>query len=263
MLSDVTVDVPVGHTLALVGGPGSGKTILTELLGRHYIADEGAIRITGAGGAEVDVAKATGDDVRHAITVVPDEPFLRTGTLRDNIALADPEATDADIERAAAHAQVTFIDQLPDGWDTAIGERGHNLSGGQRQRVALARALLARPRILVLDDATSAIDAATESRIFEALRTHYGDITTVIVAHRSSTLELADTVLVLDDGRVTGHGTRDELVAGHPEFANLMDLSEEDRARARAAISARDGGEAPSSSTPPTAPSLHEELWPT
>src|SRR5699024_2268226 len=124
------------------------------------------------------------------------------------------DVPDADIRRAAEHAQVNFIDDLPDGWDTAIGERGHNLSGGQRQRVALARALLAHPRILVLDDATSAIDAATESRIFEALRTHYGDITTVIVAHRSSTLELADTVLVLDDGRVTGHGTRDELVAG-------------------------------------------------
>ena len=269
LLSDVTVDVPVGHTLALVGGPGSGKTILTELLGRHYIADEGAIRITGAGGAEVDVAKATGDDVRRAITVVPDDPFLRSGTLRDNIAMGAAgdgsfdDVPDADIRRAAEHAQVNFIDDLPDGWDTAIGERGHNLSGGQRQRVALARALLAHPRILVLDDATSAIDAATESRIFEALRTHYGDITTVIAAHRSSTLELADTVLVLDDGRVTGHGTRDELVAGHPEFANLMDLSEEDRARARAAISARDGGEAPLVIDAPdcTEPS-HEELWP-
>ncbi|WP_306510512.1 ABC transporter ATP-binding protein, partial [Corynebacterium xerosis] len=247
LLDDVSVDLPAGSTLALVGPPGSGKTILTELLGRHYVADSGSVEIVGVAApdtASVDIALATADDVRHAITVVPDEPFLRTGTLRDNIALADPGASDADIERAAAHAQVTFIDQLPDGWDTAIGERGHTLSGGQRQRVALARALLARPRILVLDDATSAIDAGTESLIFDALRTHYGDITTVIVAHRSSTLELADHILILDGGRVSGYGTRDELVASHPGFADLMDLSDADRARARAALEASRSGDA-------------------
>ncbi|HJG58367.1 MAG TPA: ABC transporter ATP-binding protein/permease, partial [Corynebacterium xerosis] len=267
LLDDVSVDLPAGSTLALVGPPGSGKTILTELLGRHYVADSGSVEIVGVGApdtASVDIALATADDVRHAITVVPDEPFLRTGTLRDNIALADPEATDADIERAAAHAQVTFIDQLPDGWDTAIGERGHTLSGGQRQRVALARALLARPRILVLDDATSAIDAGTESLIFEALRTHYGDITTVIVAHRSSTLELADHILILDGGRVSGYGTRDELVASHPGFADLMDLSDADRARARAALEAsRSGDAAPLViDAPDCAEPDHAELWP-
>ena len=267
LLDDVSVDLPAGSTLALVGPPGSGKTILTELLGRHYVADSGSVEIVGVAApdtASVDIALATADDVRHAITVVPDEPFLRTGTLRDNIALADPEATDADIERAAAHAQVTFIDQLPDGWDTAIGERGHTLSGGQRQRVALARALLARPRILVLDDATSAIDAGTESLIFDALRTHYGDITTVIVAHRSSTLELADHILILDGGRVSGYGTRDELVASHPGFADLMDLSDADRARARAALEAsRSGDAAPLVIDAPdcTEPD-HAELWP-
>ena len=267
LLDDVSVDLPAGSTLALVGPPGSGKTILTELLGRHYVADSGSVEIVGVGApdtASVDIALATADDVRHAITVVPDEPFLRTGTLRDNIALADPGATDADIERAAAHAQVTFIDQLPDGWDTAIGERGHTLSGGQRQRVALARALLARPRILVLDDATSAIDAGTESLIFEALRTHYGDITTVIVAHRSSTLELADHILILDGGRVSGYGTRDELVASHPGFADLMDLSDADRARARAALEAsRSGDAAPLViDAPDCAEPDHAELWP-
>ena len=267
LLDDVSVDLPAGSTLALVGPPGSGKTILTELLGRHYVADSGSVEIVGVGApdtASVDIALATADDVRHAITVVPDEPFLRTGTLRDNIALADPEATDADIERAAAHAQVTFIDQLPDGWDTAIGERGHTLSGGQRQRVALARALLARPRILVLDDATSAIDAGTESLIFDALRTHYGDITTVIVAHRSSTLELADHILILDGGRVSGYGTRDELVASHPGFADLMDLSDADRARARAALEAsRSGDAAPLViDAPDCAEPDHAELWP-
>ncbi|MEX3529525.1 ABC transporter ATP-binding protein [Corynebacterium xerosis] len=267
LLDDVSVDLPAGSTLALVGPPGSGKTILTELLGRHYVADSGSVEIVGVAApdtASVDIALATADDVRHAITVVPDEPFLRTGTLRDNIALADPGATDADIERAAAHAQVTFIDQLPDGWDTAIGERGHTLSGGQRQRVALARALLARPRILVLDDATSAIDAGTESLIFDALRTHYGDITTVIVAHRSSTLELADHILILDGGRVSGYGTRDELVASHPGFADLMDLSDADRARARAALEAsRSGDAAPLViDAPDCAEPDHAELWP-
>lgn len=271
LLDDVDVDVPAGSTLALVGPPGAGKTILTELLGRFYVADSGSIEIVGGSSSSkedagaADIALATADDVRGAITVVPDEPFLRSGTLRDNIALAKPDATDAEIEAVAEDAQVTFVDQLPDGWDTAIGERGHNLSGGQRQRVALARALLARPRILVLDDATSAIDAATEALIFDALRTRYGDITTVVVAHRSSTLELADRILVLDGGRVTGYGTRDELLAGHPGIADLMDLSDDDRARARAALDAeRDGDadplviDAPDAAEPDRA-----VLWPT
>ncbi|MCG7438202.1 ABC transporter ATP-binding protein, partial [Corynebacterium freneyi] len=271
LLDDVDVDVPAGSTLALVGPPGAGKTILTELLGRFYVADSGSIEIVGGSSSSkedagaADIALATADDVRGAITVVPDEPFLRSGTLRDNIALAKPDATDAEIEAVAEDAQVTFVDQLPAGWDTAIGERGHNLSGGQRQRVALARALLARPRILVLDDATSAIDAATEALIFDALRTRYGDITTVVVAHRSSTLELADRILVLDGGRVTGYGTRDELLVGHPGFADLMDLSDDDRARARAALDAeRDGDadplviDAPDAAEPDRA-----VLWPT
>ena len=271
LLDNVDVDVPAGSTLALVGPPGAGKTILTELLGRFYVADSGSIEIVGGSSSSNDdaqvanIALATADDVRGAITVVPDEPFLRSGTLRDNIALAKPDATDAEIEAVAEDAQVTFVDQLPDGWDTAIGERGHNLSGGQRQRVALARALLARPRILVLDDATSAIDAATEALIFDALRTRYGDITTVIVAHRSSTLELADRILVLDGGRVTGYGTRDELLAGHPGFADLMDLSDEDRARARAALDAeRDGDAAPLAIDAPDAAEPDQALlWPT
>ncbi|MBV7295074.1 ABC transporter ATP-binding protein/permease [Corynebacterium sp. TAE3-ERU12] len=227
LLSDVSAEVPAGSTIAVVGPPASGKTVLTELLGRFYLADSGSIRFSGAT-ASVDLREAAGDDVRRAVTVVPDEPFLASGSVRDNIAMGCSTADDAAIRQAAEDAQVTFLDELPQGWDTLIGERGHTLSGGQRQRIALARALLSRPKVLVLDDATSAIDADTEARIFDALGQRYGDITTVIIAHRSSTVDRADTVLVLDGGVAIGYGTPAELLATDTAFADLMDISTAD-----------------------------------
>lgn len=229
VLSDVSFHISPAERLAIIGPPGSGKTVLTELLGRFYLAQSGRIELVGSDGT-VDIADCP--DVHDSVVVVPDEPFLVSGTIRENIAMGTPDATDEQVRRAADDAQITFIDDLPDGWDTVIGERGQTLSGGQRQRVALARALLARPRVLVLDDATSAIDATTEARIFDALDT-YGDITMVIVAHRSSTLDRADRILLLDDGHISGLGTRSELLESNPLFARLMDLSEAERKAVR------------------------------
>lgn len=230
LLHDVTFTVEPGSTLAFIGPPGSGKTIATELVSKHYLADSGRIELfTDNGRAErTDIATVTSDDLYRALTVVPDEPYLFSGTLRENIAFSNPQATDAEIDRAAADAQVNFVDALPDGWNTIIGERGHNLSGGQRQRVALARAFLANPRILVLDDATSAIDAITEAAIFSALKRRNAEAeretTLILVAHRSSTLDLADQIVILEDGRVTGNDTKAELIRTHPRFTDLMDL---------------------------------------
>lgn len=272
VLDGVTAEVPAGSTLALVGPPGSGKTVLTQLMGRHYVADRGAVRLVGAD-ATVDLAEAAADDVRRAVTVVPDEPFLHSGTLFDNIAMGatarldagtlSPADLEAEVHRAAADAQVSFVDELPDGWDTHLGERGMTLSGGQRQRIALARALVAEPRVLVLDDATSAIDATTEARIFDALRRRTRDVTVIAVAHRSSTLDLADRILVLDDGHRAGLGTRAELVRDLPGFADLMDLTDREREAARAAHRARTAGEGELTvDDPGAAEPDHALLWP-
>ncbi len=225
LIDDASFSVAPGATLALIGPPGSGKTIATELLGRHYLPDSGTITIDAPShGISTDTARILSSDVYDAITVVPDTPYLFAGTLRENIAFANPDASQEEIVAAATAAQVNFVDDLPQGWDTAIGERGHNLSGGQAQRVALARAFLARPRILVLDDATSAIDAATELEIFNALTSQLADTTIVIVAHRSSTLEQADHVAIFENGTITGIGTKAELIASHPRFTELMDI---------------------------------------
>jgi ATP-binding cassette, subfamily B, bacterial len=216
-LVDVDLDVPAGTTIALVGATGSGKTTLVQLLPRLYDPTGGAVLIDGADVRDVDLAS-----LRRSIAVVDDDPFLFSATVHENIAYARPEASRADVELAAVRAQAAgFIAELPDGYDTRVGERGLTLSGGQRQRIAIARALLADPRILILDDATSSVDASTEQQIKSALREVMAGRTTFVIAHRLSTIALADDIVVLEGGRVAARGTHDELFTRSPLYAEI------------------------------------------
>jgi ATP-binding cassette subfamily B protein len=218
-LHDVSLHVPAGTTLALVGGTGSGKTSLVALLARLYDVTDGAVRIDGADVRSVDLRS-----LRSSIAVVDDNPFLFSASVRDNIAYARPEATDEEVERAARRAQAhEFITRLPDGYATRVGERGLTLSGGQRQRVAIARALVADPRILVLDDATSSVDASTEQLIKEALAEAMAGRTTFVIAHRLSTIALADEIAVLEGGRLVAKGTHDELLQTDSLYREIVE----------------------------------------
>ena len=208
VLEDVDLDVEAGRTVALVGPTGSGKTTLILLIPRLYDVTSGSLRVDG-----VDVRSLDPDSLRRQVAVVSEDAFLFSATLRENIAYARPEASDEHVLAAAERAGLSeLIGELPDGLDTLVGERGLTLSGGQRQRVAIARALLSEPRILILDDATSSVDATTENRIKEALREVMDGRTTFVIAHRLSTIALADEIVVLEDGRIAAYGTHDELL---------------------------------------------------
>ena len=208
VLEHLDLDVDAGRTVALIGHTGSGKTTVSSLVPRFYDVDSGRVLVDG-----VDVRDVKLASLRRSIGVITQDPFLFSTTVRDNIAFGLPELTDDEVERVARLAQAhEFVERLPQGYDTVIGERGITLSGGQRQRIAIARALAVDPRILVLDDATASVDATTEAHIRAGLREVMQGRTTLIIAHRLSTIALADEVVVLDRGRVCARGTHDELV---------------------------------------------------
>jgi ATP-binding cassette subfamily B protein len=207
VLEHVDLALEAGTTLALIGHTGSGKTTLASLVPRFYDVESGRVLVDG-----VDVRDVTLASLRREIGVIPQDPFLFSTTVRENIAFGRPDMTDAEVERVARLAQAhEFVERLPQGYETVIGERGITLSGGQRQRVAIARALAVDPRILILDDATASVDATTEAQIRAGLREVMSGRTTLIIAHRLSTIALADEVVVVDDGRIAARGTHDEL----------------------------------------------------
>jgi ABC-type multidrug transport system fused ATPase/permease subunit len=209
VLHDIDLELEAGKVVALIGHTGAGKTTLASLVPRFYDVQAGRVTIDG-----VDVREVTLTSLRREIGVIAQDPFLFSATVRENIAFGRPGATDEEIERAARLAQAhEFVEALPDGYETVIGERGITLSGGQRQRVAIARALVVDPRILILDDATASVDATTEARIRDGFREAMKGRTTIVIAHRLSTIALADEVVVVDDGRVVLHGTQEEARA--------------------------------------------------
>ncbi|MGH9267884.1 MAG: ABC transporter ATP-binding protein, partial [Acidimicrobiales bacterium] len=222
VLDGFSLHLPPGETVALVGRTGSGKSTAARLLPRFYDVRAGAVRIDG-----IDVREVTVESLRAHIGLVLDEPFLFAGTLRANITYGRPDATDAEVEAAARAAGVTeFVDRLPEGYQTVIGERGYTLSGGQRQRVAIARTLLVDPRILILDDATSAVDARVEHEIHGALQALMAGRTTLIIAHRRSTIGLASRVALLEGGRIVATGAHDELMATVPAYREILARAE-------------------------------------
>ena len=218
VLDGFSLTVSEGETVAVVGASGSGKSTVSLLLPRFYDADAGTVRVGGH-----DVRELTFDSLRAAIGLVPEDSFLFSDTIRANIAYGHPGATDEQIEAAARAAQADgFVRALPAGYDTKVGEQGLTLSGGQRQRIALARAILTDPRLLLLDDATSAVDARVEHEIHEALRAVMAGRTTLLIAHRRSTLALADRIAVLDRGRLADVGTHEELQARSALYRRLL-----------------------------------------
>jgi ATP-binding cassette subfamily B protein len=218
VLDGLSFEIRAGETLAVVGSSGSGKSTVSLLLPRFYDVTRGAVLVGGH-----DVRELTLDSLRAAVGLVPEDSFLFSDTVRANIAYGRPDATDEEIETAARAAQAHgFITELPDGYETTVGEHGLTLSGGQRQRVALARAILTDPRLLVLDDATSAVDARVEHEIHEALKQVMRGRTTLLIAHRRSTLGLADRIAVLDRGRLADLGTHEELQERSALYRRLL-----------------------------------------
>jgi len=224
VLDDFDLVVPAGQSVALVGATGSGKTTVARLIPRFYDVQDGAVLVDG-----VDVRDVRVKELRKAVGIVFEDTFLFSDSIGANIAFADPDAGPEAIARAARLAGADeFIERLPEGYDTPIGERGFSLSGGQRQRIAIARAILADPRVLILDDATSSVDPTKEHEIRDALTEVMRGRTTIVIAHRPATIALADRVVLLSGGRVVADGTHDSLLESSPAYREVLAAAERD-----------------------------------
>ena len=218
IINHFSVTIQPGQAIALVGATGSGKSTVVRLLTRFHDVQQGSIRLDG-----IDVRQLTLNDLRTAVGIVFEETFLFHDSVADNIAFSRPDATAEVIKRAARLAGAhDFIMELPDGYQTILGERGYSLSGGQRQRIAIARAIVSDPRVLVLDDATSAVDPSKEHEIREAMATVMKGRTTIVIAHRPGTIALADTVILLDEGRAAAVGTHEGLLASNERYRQVL-----------------------------------------
>ena len=225
ILHDVSFTIPSGHKVAVVGPSGAGKSTLARLLFRFYDVTGGRVLVNGQ-----DVREVTQESLRAAIGIVPQDTVLFNDTLHYNIAYARPGATQEDVERAARLANIhTFIASLPHGYDTIVGERGLKLSGGEKQRVAIARAILKNPRVLIFDEATSSLDSHSEQVILDALRAVATDHTTLVIAHRLSTVIDADSILVMEQGRIVERGTHQKLLVEGGVYSRLWALQQEER----------------------------------
>jgi ATP-binding cassette subfamily B protein len=226
VLDGFSLEIPAGTSLALVGATGSGKSTAAALLARFYDPQGGRVTIGG-----IDVRELKLEELRRGVGIVFEDTFLFGDTVRGNVGFGDPEAAEGQVERAARLAGAAdFVEELPEGYETVLGERGFSLSGGQRQRIAIARAILADPQVLILDDATSAVDATKEHEIRAALGEVMEGRTTLVIAHRPATIALADRVAVVEEGRVVEQGTHVELVARSDRYRSLLALAEQEAA---------------------------------
>ena len=222
VLDGFTLDIEAGSSVALVGATGSGKSTVARMLVRFYDPQSGSIQLDG-----VDIRDRLVHDVRRSVGLVFEDTLLFHDSVAANIAFADPEADFETVCRAAELAGAAdFVDDLPDGYSTVLGERGFSLSGGQRQRIAIARAVVSDPSVLVLDDATSAVDPSKEHEIRAAMETVMAGRTTIVIAHRPGTIAMADSVVLIDEGRVAAVGTHDDLLAGNPRYREVLAASE-------------------------------------